>query len=474
VNNSSSLENSYVTPPEISAERLSGKIDWLINLRWLASLCLFLILTFVNFVLKVSLPLVPLYLGNVFLIVYNCICLFENRRLNRMIDATSRLKYINILANVQITLDLSILTYLLHFSGSLENPFIFYYIFHMIISSILLTNRAAYLQATLTLFLFGAVIGCQYLRLLPHYHLYGLVSINDCILNFNNFVWIYLVLASTLYISVFMTTFIVNELRVREREMEISNRKLEEQDRLKSRYVLTVSNDIQNSLSTIQNLLKVSLGGYAGSISQNMKETLSRAEARSSSLLRFVRDLLNLSSMRAEVEIKKGPLDLIEVIDQQVEILKPEMEKKKLSFEMKKALINAIVNGNRIAMDQLFANQLSNAVKYTGRGGRITLTLEKSAVSGSVAICGSVAVSGSVQIEIADSGIGIPEENIPFIFEDFYRANNAKESEEIGTGLGLSIVKKIIETHGGTIRVDSQINRGTRFSLTLPLVGSEQ
>jgi signal transduction histidine kinase len=265
-----------------------------------------------------------------------------------------------------------------------------------------------------------------------------------------------------------MTTFIVNELRVREREMEISNRKLEEQDRLKSRYVLTVSHDIQNSLSTIQNLLKVSLEGYAGSISQNMKETLSRAEARSSSLLRFVRDLLNLSSMRAEVEIKKGPLDLIEVIDQQVEILKAEMEKKKLSFEMKRALKNAIVNGNRIAMDQLFANLLSNAVKYTGRGGRITLTLEKSAVSGSVAI------SGSVQIEIADSGIGIPEENIPFIFEDFYRANNAKESEEIGTGLGLSIVKKIIETHGGKIRVDSQINRGTRFSLTLPLVGSEQ
>jgi len=465
---SSSVENNYKTPPEISSERLRGKIEWLINLRWLASLSLFLVLTFVNFVLKIPLALVPLYLGNAFLIVYNCTCLIVNRRVKHVADATSRLKHVIFLANAQISLDLSILTYLLLFSGGLENPFIFYYIFHMIISSILLTNRAAYLQATFTLFLVGAVNGCQYLSLCPHYHVDGLSSISGCILNFNSFIWVYLILASTLYIAVFMTTSIVNELRAREREMEISNMKLEEQDRLKSRYVLTVSHDIQASLSTIQNLLKVSLEGYAGAISQNLKATLGKAEARSSSLLRFVRDLLNLSSMRAEVEIKKGPLDLIEVIDQQVDMLKPEMEKKKLSFKMDKVLKNATVKGNRIAMEQLFANLLSNAVKYTGNGGQITLTLKESAVSG------SAAVSGSLHIEIADSGIGIPQENIPFIFEDFYRANNAKDSQENGTGLGLSIVKKIIETHGGQIRVESQINRGTRFSLTLPLIGAEQ
>jgi signal transduction histidine kinase len=451
-------EESYTTPPEVSAARLSSRIDWLIKLRWMASVGLFAVITLVSFVLRVPLALVPLYSANLLLVLYNLICFIVHRRFAERTDPSRRLKSMTALANAQVGIDLTLLTLLIYFSGSLENPLIFYFIFHMIISSILLSNRAAYSLATYSLLLLGLVILGQYLRIIPHYHLSVFVSQSDCHLVSLNFVWIYLVLASTLYIAVYMTTTIVNELRVRQRDMEISNKKLEEQDRLKSRYVLTVSHDIQSSLSAVQSLLKVSLSEYAGTLSESLRKTLSRAEARCAFLLRFVKDLLNLSSMRSEIEIKKEPINILEVLDQHIDHFRSQIEQKKLSFSLNRGIEEAYVHGNRLALAQVIANLLSNAVKYTGEKGLVEVNVQKERGS------------DTVRIDFADSGIGIPAESLQHIFDDFYRAPNAKSSEHQGTGLGLSIVKRIIDMHAGKVTVESEPGQGTQFSVFLPLI----
>jgi signal transduction histidine kinase len=95
-------------------------------------------------------------------------------------------------------------------------------------------------------------------------------------------------------------------------------------------------------------------------------------------------------------------------------------------------------------------------VKYTLPGGAVTVLVQQ--------------VYGQAQVEVADTGIGIPEEALPHLFEEFYRAPNAKKLDEVGTGLGLAIVKDLVERYGGRIQVQSVINQGTTFTVTFPLV----
>jgi two-component system phosphate regulon sensor histidine kinase PhoR len=103
----------------------------------------------------------------------------------------------------------------------------------------------------------------------------------------------------------------------------------------------------------------------------------------------------------------------------------------------------------------MLVNLLQNAINYTPEGGRITLEARKD--------------EGGVQFEVADSGIGIPSEDLPRIFERFYRVDKGRSRELGGTGLGLSIVKHIAEAHGGRVSVESRIGKGSRFTVTLPL-----
>lgn len=113
------------------------------------------------------------------------------------------------------------------------------------------------------------------------------------------------------------------------------------------------------------------------------------------------------------------------------------------------------IETNEYLLRQLLTNLLDNAIKYTPKGGRIGLKIEP--------------VNKSVRFEILDTGIGIPQEHIPRIFERFYRVDPARSREMGGTGLGLSIVKHIVHLHHGSIKVESTVNVGSKFIITIPL-----
>ena len=438
----------------ILKQDLKGKIRWFITLRWLAAVGLALIITGARFILDIPLPLLPLYMGNVFLVVYNGICHLINRRLQAQIDTADWIDKAHRLANVQILLDLSLLTYMIYFSGGLENPFVFYYIFHMIISSILLTNRSAYLQASFASLLFGMLMAGEFLGVLP-YHSLSTAGVAPEPISITAFLGRFLSFSSTLYIAVYLTTTIVNKLRQRERELEISNELLAEQDKLKSQYVLIVSHDIQSSLSAIESCLQTVLHGFTGKIGEKSRDMVQRATVRTQHLLRFVRDLLDVSRMRTENDIVKEQVNLVDVIDKEMELFSRQIEEKGISLSFENHAGEVILYANRFSMEQLFNNILSNAVRYTGEGGRIAVSIRP--VDGREA----------VEIRITDNGIGIASDSLPRIFDDFYRAGNAKAFTENGTGLGLSIVKKIVELHDGEIHVESEVNKGTTFVFTL-------
>lgn len=437
---------------EIKKE-LRERVNWFINLRFLAVLGVFIIIATSHYIFNIKLPLFNLYLGGMILLLFNILFSLYNKKFKDK-DLDIDIKVLNIFANLQISLDLIMLTYFIYFSGGLENPFIFFFIFHMVIASILLSNKTAYYQATLATFIVGIITILQYLHIIPHYHLIGITSREYCLSP------LYLLATSlafflTLYLTIYIATSIVNKLRKIQQQLSFTSQKLEEENKFKSRYVWMVSHDIQSSLSTIQNCLKVVLDGFTGSIPEKTKEMVARAEQRSLYLLQFVKDLLDLSQVKTQKGEKKGNVSLSEVLKGVIDNLKPQIEKKAITLSGVNSTNGISVYANENRIEQLFSNLIENAIKYNCWGGKIKI--ENKPLN-----------NGSVCVSIEDTGIGIPQQDLDKIFEEFYRAKDAQKFEKDGTGLGLSIVKEIIEMHNGSVQVESELGKGTKFTFILP------
>jgi two-component system phosphate regulon sensor histidine kinase PhoR len=116
------------------------------------------------------------------------------------------------------------------------------------------------------------------------------------------------------------------------------------------------------------------------------------------------------------------------------------------------------MRGDREGLLQLVGNLVGNALHYTPRGGRVTVSLARA--------------GERARLQVEDSGIGIPAADLPRIFDEFFRASNARERRTDGTGLGLAIVNAVAVQHGGSVQVESEVGRGTRFTVELPLAGA--
>ena len=136
--------------------------------------------------------------------------------------------------------------------------------------------------------------------------------------------------------------------------------------------------------------------------------------------------------------------------------MKPLSDDMTVSVELPRVSGNPFVLGDAETLEQVFTNLISNAIKYNKPNGSVRIEIREE--------------PESVIIEIQDTGIGIPKENLPFIFDQFYRVNRKEGQKTKGTGLGLSIAKKIVDLHGGSIQVTSELGKGSTFTVVLPKV----
>ena len=334
------------------------------------------------------------------------------------------------------------------------NIFIFYFIFHIVIASVLLSKKAAFLQATLAVALLGTLVLAEQLKLVPHYHLAGFIPSDMCLLDSRYVYGMLFVFATTLYITAYMTTSIAAKLKSEEEKLADANEQLALQDRLKSQYVLTVAHDIGGALSAVQSCLKVVLCDYTGAISDKSREMVARAENRITYLLKFVKDLLDLSKMRAGLKMKKEKIFPAAVARKIIEQLSGNINEKKLKIDILSGNENIFIYADPGAWEQLMSNLLANAVKYTPPEGRVSLKIGEK--------------QNNIEMEIRDTGIGIPENDLENIFKDFFRSKNAEDSSVSGTGLGLSIAKHIVDRHEGKIWCESKAGEGSSFFVTVP------
>ena len=187
------------------------------------------------------------------------------------------------------------------------------------------------------------------------------------------------------------------------------------------------------------------------------REGLTHIKTSGNVLLGLINDILDLSKAKAEqAELKMDPIALHQVIAASVNSLGQMAAGKSQTLRLQDQCEGAVIMGNASGLGRVFNNLLSNAIKFTPDNGAIHLNIEPGH-------------GGKVRVKVADTGIGIPEDKIPYLFDQFTSTSQSGTSGEVGTGLGMSIVKEILEKHGVPIEVESETGKGACFILTFPL-----
>lgn len=432
--------------------RLLKGAYWLTRLRWVAIICIPVCTYVSGSVLNIALRQVPLYAVATLLFVYNVAVLIMLDHVKR-VDQHVSPRTVKRIIHLQICADLILLTVLLHFSGGIENPLVFFFIFHMVIASILLSPRESYLQATFAVLLFGLLVLLEHKGFMTHYCLEGFVP--HCLQESMLYVvGTFLVFTTGLYVAVYMANHIAIRLKHTEHAYRQANVMLQEKDRIKDEYVSRVTHDIKGHLATIQGCLAVVVDRMTGKLDDQEADLITRAHARSIKLTNFVRALLRLTQMRLSNKLEMADFSMGEALRNAAGAVELKAGDKSITLNCNIDSSADKVCGNQFSIEEMITNLLLNSIKYTPANGTIDVI--------------ATSDENSVLVKISDTGIGIPKEEQARVFDEFFRATNAKRAERDGTGLGLSIVKYIVERHGGQIQVESQEGCGTTFKLTLP------
>ena len=244
------------------------------------------------------------------------------------------------------------------------------------------------------------------------------------------------------------------ELQKQEKALREANIQLKEKDRIKDEYVSRVTHDIKGHLAAIQSCLYVAASESSGSLNEKQSDFLNRSVRRTTQLTTFVKELLNLTQMRLSGQVNVQEFCLRDSIYKALAIVARKAQDKSIAMTSNVESGVDVIVGDAFSINEMLTNLLFNAIKYTPEGKSVHLEAKS--------------CDDYVQIDITDTGIGIPAGELGEIFKEFFRASNAKKSEKDGTGLGLSIVTQIIERHGGQISVQSEQGKGTKFTVTLP------
>jgi two-component system phosphate regulon sensor histidine kinase PhoR len=224
---------------------------------------------------------------------------------------------------------------------------------------------------------------------------------------------------------------------------------------LRKEFVANVSHELRTPLTVIKGFVETLLDG-AWRDQAKSPEYLNTILRHTNQLTNLVSDLLELSRLEGQgLTARRVPIDLGAVVQRAYELLLPAAQRKNQTLDLDIAPDLRQVNGNADYIERAVANLIDNASKYTPENGHIKVRAHRN---------GQFAV-----IEVADDGIGIPKDDIPRIFERFYRVDRSRSREMGGTGLGLSIVKHVAQVHGGAVEVDSTPAKGSTFRLKLPM-----
>ncbi len=412
-------------------------------------------INFARYFQELLLPYAFLYLVSGILTIFNIVYLSVYNYIKNRENLYSASKLINGFANFQVLIDLVILTLLLYGSGGLYSPFIYFYVFHMVIASMLLPPIWAFVQGGIAMLFFTSLIVLSSFRIIPDFTLTGFgPQPGDDV--YTLFIASRLGgLISTLFILIFMVSSISKQLNKKESLLRQLNEELTLANDKKSKYILQVTHELRAPLAAVQGYLKVALEGYVGKVEGKLKEMLENISKRTERMLNMVNELLDIANLKRAVNTKvdKEVCNIREEINKAIHLFDHQLTKKRINLVIEADDdLEFSVNAEQFYI--MLTNIINNAIKYSNSETEVKIVASLSDCK----LC----------VKVHDQGIGIPEKDLDNIFDEYFRSQNAVENEQDGTGLGLALVSNIVKNHEGTIRVNSEVGKGSIFYIELP------
>ena len=429
---------------------LNRVIRWFISLRWIAGIGVSIVLIVSRFVLGYPLEYRILMLLTGILVVLNgafmvYFTVLRGRNLAR--NEMSRF------FNVQIASDYIILFLLVYFTGYLENPLVYYFVFHIMLTSFIFPGRVVIAYVSTLCSVFVAVSLLELSGVIPHYPLGPYAAdpgLYRSMILFRTFA-----ICSTIAIAAYLVHSIERRIEERGRKVELELDRYKSLDKAKSNFILQVTHEIRGPVAALKGYHEMMLKGITGDLPERTMTTIGKADRRTRNLLTIIDEMIDFAYMKSEEDVRydRMMLDARETIAYNIDLFSTRAREKDQKI-VSACPRDLAFYANRDLMNIILGNLLSNAVKYSGEGTTITVNASDDA--------------DNVHLLVKDEGMGIEPEELDKIFEEFYRSRKAREIERDGTGLGLSIVQRAVDSLGGRISVYSEVGAGTSFHIYLP------
>jgi len=266
------------------------------------------------------------------------------------------------------------------------------------------------------------------------------------------------------------------ELQDKTTRLEQTLTRLKEVDRLKSNFLATMSHELRTPLTSIIGYSEMLAEGIAGPLAPEQQEYVRTIHSKGEQLLRLIMGLLDLSKLESgTMSLRQAPAQIGPILKEVITTLAPVARKKEVDLRLEMDDVSCELAADAERLRQVFINLVDNAVKFTPKGGNVTvrsrITAGPSPDDDDDDAAGAVLLAPllkQVEVRVADTGIGIPGAERAKVFDAFYQVDSSSTREFGGTGLGLSIVKRIVDAHGGTVSVESNEPNGTVFVVVLP------
>lgn len=434
---------------------LIGRLRWFIQLRWLAAFGVLCTVLAAKYIFGFGqLKLTPLLILVGFIIGLNLMYALHLARSfpQPEIREEKDLRRAQMFALAQIWFDLILLTLMIHFAGGVENPFSFFYIFHVILSSILLAPRYAITTTIFAVALYGGMMLLEDIGMAQHH---SLINIQ---MSLTYHFAVFFAFSATMFIAAFVTVSVRRELGIRESEAEEARNAVESLEAQKSGFMRLVSHELRSPIAAIQSSLGVVMNLGADCLDDALRASLERAMNRAEDLFNLTKDLIEYSRLSYKGKVDQSELielDLNRLVRDSAGVYENQANERQINFKLELPAEPVMIVGDPRSLNQIAGNLISNAIRYTQGGGNVLVRLEN--------------LGARVLLQVSDTGIGIPEEDLDRIGTEFYRSPNAKQFAPSGTGIGMRIVKEAVRQHGGTIRIDSKKGEGTTFKVEIPV-----
>jgi len=249
---------------------------------------------------------------------------------------------------------------------------------------------------------------------------------------------------------------IVTKRGLERRRLALESARLRrEKETMRENFVTLVSHQLRSPLASVKQYFGVILEGFVGEVASKQKEMIERAGKYVDDLLQLIDDWLDMSRIEAgNITEKFEAVALAPILSETLELLQPLAETKRITLELNLRDDLPAIEGDEDTLKQAFTNLVSNGINYNREGGTVIVSVREEV--------------NDLVVEISDTGIGISEDDLHFVFDEFFSVRSEETRGISGSGLGLPIAKRIIEAHNGLIKIASELGKGTTLSILLP------